>query len=44
MAEMDVEAGGDSEGFTSFDVVQRVSLLTEKSLEVVVDAAELPIC
>ena len=38
------ETGGESDGLTFADILQRADLLSETSLEGVVDMPELPLC
>ena len=44
MGSLDKEAGGESEGFTFADNLQRADLLSETVLEGVVDTPDLPLC
>ena len=44
MGSLDKETGGESEGFTFADILQRADLLSESVLEGVVDTPELPLC
>ena len=44
MVGLEEEAGGESEGFTFADFLQRADLLSETVVEGVVDAPDLPLC
>ena len=44
MGSLENETGGESEGFTFADILQRADLLSETVLEVVVDSPDLPLC
>ena len=44
MGRLENEAGGESEGFTFADIMQRADLLSETVLEGVVDTPDLPLC
>ena len=44
MRSLENETGGESEGFTFADILQRVDLLSETVLEGVVDTPDLPLC
>ena len=44
MSGLEKETGGESEGFTFADILQRADLLSETMLEVVVDTLDLPLC
>ena len=44
MGSLENETGGESEGFTFADVLQRAHLLSETVLEEVVDTPDLPLC
>ena len=44
MGDLEKETGGESEGFTFADILQRADLLSETVLEGVVDTPDLPLC
>ena len=44
MGSLEKETGGDSEGFTFEDILQRADLLSETVLEGLVDTPNLPLC
>ena len=44
MGGLEKETGGESEGFTFEDILQRADLLSEIVLEGVVDTPDLPLC
>ena len=44
MGGLEKESGGESEGFTFEDILQRADLLSETVLEGVVDTPDLPLC
>ena len=44
MSILEKETGGESEGFTFADNLQRADLLSETVLEGVVDTPDLPLC
>ena len=44
MGGLDKEVGGESEGFTFADILQRANLLAETVLEGVVGVPDLPLC
>ena len=44
MGSLDTETGGESEGFTFADILQRADLLSETVLAGVVNTTELPLC
>ena len=44
MGSLDRETGGETEGFTFADILQRSDLLSETVLEGVVNNSELPLC
>ena len=44
MGSLENETGGESEGFTFADILQRAVLLSEIVLEGVVDTPDLPLC
>ena len=44
MGGLEKESGGESEGFTFADILQRADLLSETVLEGVVDTLDLPLC
>ena len=44
MGALKKENGGESEGFTFADILQRAALLSETVLEGVVDSPDLPLC
>ena len=44
MGGLEKEAGGESEGFTFAEILQRADLLSETVLQGVVDSPDLPLC
>ena len=44
MGGLEKKTGGESEGFTFADILQRADLLSETVLEGVVDTLDLPLC
>ena len=44
MGGLEKENGGESEGFTFADILQRADLLSETVLEGAVDTLDLPLC
>ena len=44
MGGLEKKTGGESEGFTFADILQRADLLSETVLENVVDTRDLPLC
>ena len=44
MGGLEKESGGESEGFTFADILQRADLLSETLLDAVVDTPDLPLC
>ena len=44
MGGLEKEAGGESEGFTFEDILQRADLLSETVLEGMIDTPDLPLC
>ena len=44
MGDLDKEVGGESEGFTFADILQRADLLSETVLEGVFGVPDLPLC
>ena len=44
MGSLEKEIGGESEGFTFADILQRADLLSENVLEGVVNTPDLPLC
>ena len=44
MGGLEKETGGESEGFTFEDILQRADFLSETVLEGVVDTPDLPLC
>ena len=44
MGSLERETGGESEGFTFTDILQRADMLSETLLEAVVDTPDLPLC
>ena len=44
MGGLEKETGGESDGFTFADILQRADLLSETVLERVVDTPDLPLC
>ena len=44
MGSLEKETGGESEGFTFADVLQRADLISETALEILVDNPDLPLC
>ena len=44
MGSLENETGGEPDGFTFADILQRADLLSETVLEGVVDSPDLPLC